>query len=142
MSLSTTQIKLLERIIEQAQDLLSQAKAGEMSKASSRKRRSGKELITFRKMLKAEVNSGVSVAEVAKKHNVTTAYIYQLDGIKRAMAAAKKAGAKTVRTKPAAKVPANKTTPKKVATRKSQAKKTSVKKAPRKPVQSSGAQQP
>jgi hypothetical protein len=41
-------------------------------------RRAGKELVAFRKMLKAERKKGVRVEELAEKHGVSTAYIYQL----------------------------------------------------------------
>ena len=41
-------------------------------------RRTGKDLLAFRKMLKAERKRGVSVAELAEAHGVSTAYIYQL----------------------------------------------------------------
>jgi hypothetical protein len=43
-----------------------------------RVRRTGKELIQFGKMLKAERKKGVSVAELARKHGVSTAYVYSL----------------------------------------------------------------
>ena len=39
---------------------------------------SSKELTDFRAMLKAEREKGTSVAELAKKHSITTGYIYQL----------------------------------------------------------------
>jgi hypothetical protein len=81
MSLSTKQIKQLEKIIASATALLKEAnKADSKSgKASApRKRRAGKELVEFRKMLKSEKNKGVPVAELAKKHGISSAYIYQL----------------------------------------------------------------
>ena len=43
-----------------------------------RVRRSGADLVAFRKMLKAERAKGVSVADLAKKHNVSAVYIYTL----------------------------------------------------------------
>ncbi len=43
-----------------------------------RTRRTGAELIAFREMLASERSSGVPVAEIAKKHGVSSAYIYQL----------------------------------------------------------------
>ena len=43
-----------------------------------RTRRTGNALIAFRKMLKAERKKGVSVAELARKHRISTAYIYML----------------------------------------------------------------
>ena len=55
-------------------------KSGAAAKKSGGKRvrRSGPELAAFRKMLKAERAKGVSVAELAKKHNVSAVYIYTL----------------------------------------------------------------
>jgi hypothetical protein len=43
-----------------------------------RVRRSGKDLAAFRKMLIAERKKGVPVADLARKHNISSAYIYQL----------------------------------------------------------------
>lgn len=53
--------------------------AGSAKKSGGKRvRRSGAELVAFRKMLKAERARGVSVAELAKKHNVSAVYIYTL----------------------------------------------------------------
>lgn len=41
-------------------------------------RRTGKELVQFRRMLKAERRKGVSVAVLARRHHISAAYIYQL----------------------------------------------------------------
>jgi hypothetical protein len=41
-------------------------------------RRTGKKLVQFRRMLKAERRKGVSVAVLARKHHISAAYIYQL----------------------------------------------------------------
>ena len=41
-------------------------------------RRSGNELVRFRKMLKAKRRKGVSVADLASKYGISSAYIYQL----------------------------------------------------------------
>jgi len=38
----------------------------------------GRELAQFRKMLKAERKKGIPVAEMARKHGISTAYIYLL----------------------------------------------------------------
>jgi len=46
--------------------------------SSKRTRRTGKELMEFRKELRAELKKGTSVAAIAKKHGVSTAYVYQL----------------------------------------------------------------
>jgi len=52
---------------------------GIANKASGKRiRRTGKELIKFRTMLKAEKKRGVPVAELAKKHGISLAYIYQI----------------------------------------------------------------
>jgi DNA invertase Pin-like site-specific DNA recombinase len=57
----------------------SEAKSGAGAEAEGkRRRRTGKELAAFRKMLVAERKRGVPVAELAKKHGISAAYIYQL----------------------------------------------------------------
>ena len=43
-----------------------------------RKRRSKKEAAALKKLLKAERKAGVPVAELAKKHGISPAYIYML----------------------------------------------------------------
>jgi hypothetical protein len=78
----------LKKIISMAEALLKQLSTEKPSKAAvkskdtkgaaKRVRRSGKELEAFRKMLKAERAKGVPVAELCKKHGVSTAYIYTL----------------------------------------------------------------
>lgn len=85
----------LKKIIELAQAALSavqaQAKANAKAESSGAKksgsarksgakrvRRSGADLIAFRKMLKSERAKGVPVAELAKKHNVSAVYVYTL----------------------------------------------------------------
>jgi hypothetical protein len=80
MNLTNQQIRKLEAIIAAAQAVLSEAKAAPNGKSvkAKRVRRSGKDLVTFRKMLIAERKKGVPVAELAKKHNISSAYIYQL----------------------------------------------------------------
>ena len=40
--------------------------------------RTGKELAQFRKMLKAQRKRGVPAAELARKHGISSAYIYML----------------------------------------------------------------
>lgn len=74
------QTKKLETIIRLATELLAEARGGTAAPATQekRKRRAGKELVAFRKMLKAERKKGVSAAELAKLHGVSTAYIYSL----------------------------------------------------------------
>jgi Mor family transcriptional regulator len=88
MNLSKRQISQLLNIIETAQAILAAAsdatqtrKSKVSSTGSSPKtttRRSGKDLVAFRKALVAERKSGVPVAEIAKRHKVSTSYIYQL----------------------------------------------------------------
>lgn len=81
MSLSQPQIRKLQSIITIAQALIEDAGAPAGKAGSSkpkRVRRSGKELVAFRKMLVTERKKGVPVAELARKHNVSSAYIYQL----------------------------------------------------------------
>jgi len=84
MSLSADEIALLKKFVSIAQKLI-EANSGSKSSGKStaatpkkRKRRSGKELAEFRKMLKAERNKGASVAELSQKYSVSQAYIYQL----------------------------------------------------------------
>lgn len=80
MNLTERQLRKLEAIVTAAQAILSEAKASSKEKVVGRKRfrRSGKELVAFRKMLLSERKKGVSAVEIAKKHNVSTAYIYQI----------------------------------------------------------------
>ena len=47
-------------------------------KTGKRIRRNGKELVQFRKMLKAQRKRGVPVADLARKYGISTAYIYTL----------------------------------------------------------------
>ena len=81
MSLSTQQITKLNRIISLAEKLLAQDKLergnGEATNAR-RVRRTGKELIQFRKMLKTERRKGTPVAALARKYGISSAYIYML----------------------------------------------------------------
>jgi hypothetical protein len=75
----------LKKIIAIAQKLLAEG-AGKQGRGGNklagdegvRIRRSGKNLIAFRKMLKSERKAGVPVADLAKKHGVSASYIYQL----------------------------------------------------------------
>jgi hypothetical protein len=89
MSLSSREITQLRQIITIAEKLLAKAEApapvkgGKASaktaaKSSTGGRRTGKELVAFRKMLKAERKQGVPVADIAQKHGVSLSYIYQL----------------------------------------------------------------
>jgi hypothetical protein len=91
MSLYRKQISRLRRIIDLAENLIvenekSQRNSSARSNvAGSRKsvrqkrvRRTGKDLVQFRKMLKAQRKRGASVADLARKHHISTAYIYTL----------------------------------------------------------------
>ena len=84
MSLNAHDISKLHHIIALAQKLISDgSKNRGVGRASTRedgkrRRRTGKELVRFRKMLKAERKKGVSVAELARKHRISSAYIYML----------------------------------------------------------------
>ncbi len=87
MSLSPNEITKLKKLISLAQELLASADpkmelAAKRTKLAvgRRTRRSGKELAAFRKMLKGERKKGLRVEEIASKHGVSTAYIYQLGG--------------------------------------------------------------
>ena len=51
--------------------------AGQTGSLEKRIRRTGAALKVFRKMLKGEKRKGVPVAELARKHGISTAYIYQ-----------------------------------------------------------------
>ena len=52
--------------------------AGNGKSATTRTRRSKKEAIALKKLLKEERKAGVPVAELAAKHGIGTAYIYML----------------------------------------------------------------
>ena len=90
MATHVQQMARLKRIIILAEKLIAETpnpKTGRPAKASARTklpggktrtRRTGKELIAFRKMLKAERSKGVSAAALAKKHGISQAYIYLL----------------------------------------------------------------
>jgi hypothetical protein len=85
MALAGNEIVQLNRVIAALQKIVIQnSKAGNSafgkatSKQGRRVRRSGKELIAFRKMLVAERKGGVPVATLAKRHAISTTYIYQL----------------------------------------------------------------
>lgn len=85
MSLSNKQIQKLEAIIAGAQALLSETKARSSGRSSQKTpsaqsvRRTGKALVAFRRMVVSERKKGIPAAEIARKHNVSTVYIYKLD---------------------------------------------------------------
>jgi len=76
--LSARQFKKLHRIIALAQQLIDESKVARMSGRQTRIRRSGKELVQFRRMLQVQRKKGIPVADLARKHNVSAAYIYML----------------------------------------------------------------
>lgn len=84
MTLTTKEITELKKIVVRANELIAKANGRETTKTSARRsrsaktRRTGKDLLAFRRMLKAERKAGVPVAEIAKKHGVTPSYIYQI----------------------------------------------------------------
>ena len=64
--------------LEELATALESFPAGNGKSASPRIRRSKKEAIALKKLLKAERKAGVPVAELAEKHGISTAYIYML----------------------------------------------------------------
>ena len=84
MSLSARELTQLKKIIALAQGLIDKAEAASTKEKEAKKvstgriRRSGKELASFRKMLKAERKRGVPATELAEQHGVSKAYIYTL----------------------------------------------------------------
>ena len=77
MALTQSDRNRIRKIIQLAEDILENNEEG-AERRPKRIRRSGKELAAFRKMLLSERKRGTSVAELARKHGITTAYIYQL----------------------------------------------------------------
>jgi hypothetical protein len=84
MSLTNKEVAELRKIVARANELIAKARDRETVKTSARRsgsvrtRRSGKDLVAFRRMLKAERKAGVPVAQIAKKHGVTPSHIYQI----------------------------------------------------------------
>ncbi len=88
MALTSKELKELETLLRRAQELIgkatdpdevkSSAKPSARRMARTRIRRSGKDLIAFRKAIRAERKAGVPVAKIAEKHGISPAYIYQL----------------------------------------------------------------
>ena len=86
LALTTQEMSKLRRIITLAEKLIE--KGGERAngvrngkhglKAEKRIRRTGQKLVQFRKMLKAERKNGIPVAQMARRHGVSTAYVYML----------------------------------------------------------------
>ena len=89
MALDSKGLSKLRRIIAIAEKIIAESpkprrgrpplKAAKARNGSGKRlRRTGRELVRFRTMLKAERKKGVPVAELAKKHGVSLAYIYLL----------------------------------------------------------------
>lgn len=85
MALTNKEMKELATLLRRAQELLGKATSSQNGKSSARSetaatriRRSGKDLIAFRKAIRAERKAGVPVAKIAEKHGISPAYIYQL----------------------------------------------------------------
>jgi len=77
-------IKLVEKLIAESpkpkrgRPALYNGNGAKKRSTKKRIRRSGSELIEFRKMLKGKRKKGVSVVELAGKCGISPAYIYQL----------------------------------------------------------------
>ena len=73
-------IKLAEKMIKNGSKNPVKGSNGKPQRASgsTRIRRTGRELVQFRRMLKAERKKGIPVAEMARSHGISTAYIYTL----------------------------------------------------------------
>jgi len=82
MKLTTNEIAKLNKVIAALQTIVVQhsksGNAATLKKSAQRIRRSGRELVAFRKMLIAERKKGIPVATLAKRHRISSAYIYQL----------------------------------------------------------------
>lgn len=87
MSLTVQEVSKLNRIIRLAETLIQKGTErstkgrngkSQLPTKSKRIRRTGPELVRFRKMLKAERKKGIPVAALARKYGVSTAYIYVL----------------------------------------------------------------
>jgi hypothetical protein len=88
--LTPREIAMLRQIISLAGSLISSAHTDtgkvtskksakeDVASEGKRRRRTGKELTDFRKMLVAARKRGVPVSELADKHGISAAYIYQL----------------------------------------------------------------
>ena len=64
--------------LEELVNALESFPAGNGKSGGTRTRRSKKEAMALKKLLKAERKAGVPVAELAEKHGISTAYIYML----------------------------------------------------------------
>ena len=92
MALYAKEISKLHRIIALAEKMIDESPkpkrgrpalsngqgCGKKHANGKRVRRTGKELVQFRKMLKAQRKKGVPVGALARKFSISPAYIYQL----------------------------------------------------------------
>ena len=86
MAFTARELKQLRQIVELGTILIAKAEEHIEAKAAAkaekdankRVRRSGKELVKFRRDLKKMRNEGVPVAELAATYSVSPSYIYQL----------------------------------------------------------------
>jgi hypothetical protein len=90
LALYANEISKLRRIINLAEQMIAENPksrrgrppndriAAKPAAGKKRIRRTGEGLVKFRKMLKAERKKGVPVAELARKHGISSAYIYLL----------------------------------------------------------------
>lgn len=87
--LTTQDIGKLRRVIAIVEKLITKSKTAKPGRPSNgraarstnggkRIRRTGNELVAFRKTIKAERRKGVSVDALARKHGVSAAYIYMI----------------------------------------------------------------
>jgi hypothetical protein len=85
MKLSKTENAQFRKLMATCESILSKSSGAGAKKAAStrgtkpkRVRRLGEDLAAFRKLIMSERKRGVPVSELAKKHGVTSAYIYML----------------------------------------------------------------
>ena len=92
LTITAQDVSKLQRIIALAQKLVAsgskpkRARPSKLPRAAvpsrrkngKRIRRSGADLVRFRRKLKSERRKGIPVADIAHKHGVTPAYIYML----------------------------------------------------------------
>ena len=90
MPLHAQQLAKLRRIVSLAESLIdgrggpkrgsAQAKNGMGSTSSGKKRvrRTAKDVVAFRRLIKSERKKGTPAAALARKHGVSTAYIYMI----------------------------------------------------------------
>lgn len=83
MALSQKQEAQILKIANALQEFVAEAKkmparGKQAASDGARTRRTGKDLVEFKKNLKKERKAGVPVSELAEKYGVTASYIYQM----------------------------------------------------------------